>query len=74
MGDDRGDGIKCRAESIETVGDVHYLFCSIDRDHQVVVKSIERLNVGTNTSFSIEHREVFKGSFLADLEPTYHGR
>ncbi|MBO0888810.1 ABC transporter ATP-binding protein, partial [Candidatus Bathyarchaeota archaeon] len=46
-------GIKCTVESIETVGDSHYLFCSIDKDHQVVIKSMERYEVGSDTSFVV---------------------
>ena len=60
------DGINCTVESIEIVGDVHYLFCSIDGEHQVVVKSIDRLEVGTKTSFSIERHDVFKNSILVE--------
>ena len=60
-----GDGgIKCTVESIETVGDIHFLFCSLDKDHQVVVKSMERLEVGTPATFNIERYEVFKDSFI----------
>lgn len=56
--------IDCTVESIETLGDTHYLFCSIDGGFHVVVKSMERLEVGTKTSFSIERHEVFKNSVL----------
>jgi trehalose transport system ATP-binding protein len=60
------DGIKCIVESIETVGDAHYLFCSIDGNHHVVVKSTERFEIGTKTSFSIERHDVFKNSVLVE--------
>ena len=59
--------IKCTVESIETVGDVYYLFCSLSqKHHQVVLKSTDRLEVGTNTSFNIERYDVFKDSMIVD--------
>ncbi len=58
--------IKCTVESIETVGDVYYLFCSLSQKHQVVLKSTDRLEVGTNTSFNIERYDVFKDSMIVD--------
>src|SRR5207247_10732589 len=60
------NGINCTVEAIETVGDVHYLFCSLDKDHQVVVKSMDRLEVGTNASFNIDRYDVFKDSLMVN--------
>jgi len=60
------NGIKCTVESIETVGDVHYLFCSLDKDHQVVVKSMDRLEVGTNASLNIDRYDVFRDSLMVN--------
>ena len=53
-------------ESIETLGDTHYLYCSIVNDHNVVLKSTERLEVGTKTSFRSERHEVFKNDLLVE--------
>jgi trehalose transport system ATP-binding protein len=58
-------GIDCTVESMETVGDSHYLFCSLSGDLKVIVKSARRYDVGAKTSFKVNRYNVYKDSKLA---------
>jgi trehalose transport system ATP-binding protein len=59
-----GKDIECTVESTETIGDVHYLFCTVAEDTNVILKSQRRYEVGDKTSFKIDKYNIYKDSRL----------
>ena len=58
------DGIGCAVESMESVGDANYLFCALEGDWKVIVKSARRYDVGERTSFKLQRFNTYKDSRL----------
>jgi trehalose transport system ATP-binding protein len=58
-------GIDCTVESMETVGDTHYLFCALGGDAKAIIKSPKRFGVGEKASFGVERFNVYKDGLLA---------
>jgi trehalose transport system ATP-binding protein len=56
--------IGCTVESIETIGDVHYLFCTVVDDMSVILKSQQRYDVGDKASFKIDKYNTYRDSKL----------
>ncbi len=61
-------GIDCKVESMETVGDLYYLFCAVDSGLKVIVKSEERYEVGAKSSFRIDRYNVYRNTQLIESE------
>jgi hypothetical protein len=58
VGDCGGKAIECAVDSLEKVGDAYYLFCSVNEDQKVMLKSPKRLGIGESTSFTIDRCNV----------------
>jgi trehalose transport system ATP-binding protein len=59
-----GEDIGCTVESIETIGDVYYLFCKLADNKSVILKSQRRYEVGDKTSFKINRFNIYRESKL----------
>jgi trehalose transport system ATP-binding protein len=58
--------INCTVESIETIGDIHYLFCTVADNRNVILKSQRRYEVGEKTSFKIDKYNIYRDSKLVE--------
>lgn len=64
-------GIDCKVESMETVGDVYYLFCSVDSGLKVIVKSEDRYEIGARSSFRLDRYNVYRNLQLVESESSH---
>ena len=57
-------GIEGSVESMETVADSNFVFCSVDGGHKVILKSPKRLTVGDRVHFTVERYNTYRDSKL----------
>ena len=61
-------GIECQVESMEKVGDLYYLFCSVEGGFKVIVKSERRYEVGAKSSFRLDRYNTYRDLQLMENE------